>query len=130
MYAGLRRIELSARRGGAGDSGTGTGGGRREAEDLARRLSRRASAGDIIVMHDGHHVEPARRSPVRRRGDGADDPCVSRERVLVRDVVRSPHGGAGAPPCYFGFPVIGTKLTGSVSSVSIPFSVLRRIRSS
>ena len=30
----------------------------REANDLARRLVRRASAGDIIVMHDGHHVDP------------------------------------------------------------------------
>lgn len=30
----------------------------REAEGLARRLVRRASAGDIIVMHDGHHVDP------------------------------------------------------------------------
>jgi peptidoglycan/xylan/chitin deacetylase (PgdA/CDA1 family) len=30
----------------------------READDLARRLSRRASPGDIIVMHDGHHVNP------------------------------------------------------------------------
>jgi peptidoglycan/xylan/chitin deacetylase (PgdA/CDA1 family) len=32
---------------------------RREADDLARRLARRASDGDIIVMHDGHHVDPA-----------------------------------------------------------------------
>jgi peptidoglycan/xylan/chitin deacetylase (PgdA/CDA1 family) len=31
----------------------------REAEGLARRLARRASAGDIIVMHDGHHIDPA-----------------------------------------------------------------------
>ena len=31
----------------------------REAETLARRLARRASPGDIIVMHDGHHVDPA-----------------------------------------------------------------------
>jgi peptidoglycan/xylan/chitin deacetylase (PgdA/CDA1 family) len=30
-----------------------------EAEGLARRLGARASAGDIIVMHDGHHVDPA-----------------------------------------------------------------------
>lgn len=30
----------------------------REANDLARRLSRRAKDGDIIVMHDGHHVNP------------------------------------------------------------------------
>jgi peptidoglycan/xylan/chitin deacetylase (PgdA/CDA1 family) len=29
-----------------------------DAEQLARRLSRRASSGDIIVMHDGHHVNP------------------------------------------------------------------------
>jgi peptidoglycan/xylan/chitin deacetylase (PgdA/CDA1 family) len=30
----------------------------REAESVARRLARRVSAGDIVVMHDGHHVEP------------------------------------------------------------------------
>lgn len=30
----------------------------RDAEGLARRLAHRASAGDIIVMHDGHHVDP------------------------------------------------------------------------
>ncbi len=29
----------------------------READDLARRLARRASPGDIIVLHDGHHVQ-------------------------------------------------------------------------
>jgi peptidoglycan/xylan/chitin deacetylase (PgdA/CDA1 family) len=31
----------------------------REAGSLARRLAGRASDGDIIVMHDGHHVNPA-----------------------------------------------------------------------
>jgi peptidoglycan/xylan/chitin deacetylase (PgdA/CDA1 family) len=31
----------------------------REGESVARRLSSKASAGDIIVMHDGHHVNPA-----------------------------------------------------------------------
>ena len=30
----------------------------REAESVARRLARRVSAGDIVVMHDGHHVDP------------------------------------------------------------------------
>jgi peptidoglycan/xylan/chitin deacetylase (PgdA/CDA1 family) len=30
----------------------------RDAADLAKRLSRRASSGDIIVIHDGHHVNP------------------------------------------------------------------------
>jgi peptidoglycan/xylan/chitin deacetylase (PgdA/CDA1 family) len=30
-----------------------------EARELARRLASRASAGDIIVMHDGHHIDPA-----------------------------------------------------------------------
>jgi peptidoglycan/xylan/chitin deacetylase (PgdA/CDA1 family) len=30
----------------------------REAEGLAERLIRRVSPGDIIVMHDGHHVNP------------------------------------------------------------------------
>jgi peptidoglycan/xylan/chitin deacetylase (PgdA/CDA1 family) len=29
----------------------------REAVGLARRLAQRASPGDIVVMHDGHHVE-------------------------------------------------------------------------
>jgi peptidoglycan/xylan/chitin deacetylase (PgdA/CDA1 family) len=32
---------------------------RPEAASLAARLSKRTSAGDIIVMHDGHHVNPA-----------------------------------------------------------------------
>lgn len=31
---------------------------RPDAEKLAARLARKASAGDIIVMHDGHHVDP------------------------------------------------------------------------
>ena len=31
---------------------------RREAAGIARRLAERASPGDIIVMHDGHHVDP------------------------------------------------------------------------
>jgi len=31
----------------------------RDATRLARRLAGRASSGDIIVMHDGHHVDPA-----------------------------------------------------------------------
>jgi peptidoglycan/xylan/chitin deacetylase (PgdA/CDA1 family) len=35
----------------------------REAEGLARRLARRVSRGDIVVMHDGHHVDP---TPDRR----------------------------------------------------------------
>jgi peptidoglycan/xylan/chitin deacetylase (PgdA/CDA1 family) len=30
----------------------------READAVAARLARKASAGDIIVMHDGHHVNP------------------------------------------------------------------------
>jgi peptidoglycan-N-acetylglucosamine deacetylase len=31
----------------------------REARSLAQRLVRRVSRGDIVVMHDGHHVNPA-----------------------------------------------------------------------
>ena len=31
----------------------------REATTLAARLAKRASRGDIVVMHDGHHVDPA-----------------------------------------------------------------------
>jgi len=30
----------------------------REAQSLARRLAKRVSPGDIVVMHDGHHVDP------------------------------------------------------------------------
>jgi peptidoglycan/xylan/chitin deacetylase (PgdA/CDA1 family) len=30
----------------------------RDAEGLARRLAKRARRGDIVVMHDGHHVNP------------------------------------------------------------------------
>jgi peptidoglycan/xylan/chitin deacetylase (PgdA/CDA1 family) len=32
---------------------------RREAEGLARRLAKKVESGDIVVMHDGHHVDPA-----------------------------------------------------------------------
>lgn len=32
--------------------------GRREGRAIAERLARRASPGDIIVLHDGHHVNP------------------------------------------------------------------------
>jgi peptidoglycan/xylan/chitin deacetylase (PgdA/CDA1 family) len=31
----------------------------RDAQSIARRLAARASRGDIVVMHDGHHVDPA-----------------------------------------------------------------------
>jgi hypothetical protein len=30
----------------------------REARSIAERLARQVSPGDIIVMHDGHHVNP------------------------------------------------------------------------
>jgi peptidoglycan/xylan/chitin deacetylase (PgdA/CDA1 family) len=57
MYEGLRTIDYEL---------VGWGWGlwdfnwyrAREAESIARRLVRRVSAGDIVVMHDGHHVEP------------------------------------------------------------------------
>jgi peptidoglycan/xylan/chitin deacetylase (PgdA/CDA1 family) len=56
MYEGLARIEhrLVGWSWGLWDIGQ-----RGNAEELARRLARRASAGDIVVMHDGHHVNPA-----------------------------------------------------------------------
>ncbi len=31
---------------------------RADADSVARRLARKASAGDIVVIHDGHHVNP------------------------------------------------------------------------
>ena len=57
MYAGLRRMNyrLAGWSWGLWDWNWWRP---RAAEDLARRLSRRASPGDIIVMHDGHHVNP------------------------------------------------------------------------
>jgi peptidoglycan/xylan/chitin deacetylase (PgdA/CDA1 family) len=32
--------------------------GRRDADRLAQRLARKASDGDIVVIHDGHHRDP------------------------------------------------------------------------
>jgi peptidoglycan/xylan/chitin deacetylase (PgdA/CDA1 family) len=57
MYAGLQRIgyRLAGWSWGLWDWNWWRP---REAADLARRLARRASAGDIVVMHDGHHVDP------------------------------------------------------------------------
>jgi peptidoglycan-N-acetylglucosamine deacetylase len=57
MYAGLKRLDyrLAGWSWGLWDWNWWRP---RDAADLARRLSRRASAGDIIVMHDGHHVNP------------------------------------------------------------------------
>ncbi len=57
MYAGLARIDFAL---------VGWGWGLwdwnwyrpRQADSLARRLAERASDGDIIVMHDGHHENP------------------------------------------------------------------------
>ncbi|HYT65146.1 MAG TPA: polysaccharide deacetylase family protein [Vicinamibacterales bacterium] len=60
----------------------------RDADSLARRLAKRASRGDIVVMHDGHHVNPAadRRYAIeatrqlvpalRKRGFGFGRLCV------------------------------------------------------
>ena len=56
---------------GAGRCGTGTGGDRARASAIAARLARRANDGDIIVIHDGHHIDPAARSALCDRGDGA-----------------------------------------------------------
>ena len=56
MYEGLVRIDhrLVGWSWGLWDIGQ-----RGDAGELARRLARRASSGDIVVMHDGHHVDPA-----------------------------------------------------------------------
>ena len=55
MYEGLARIDhrLVGWSWGLWDIGQ-----RSDAGELAQRLARRASAGDIIVMHDGHHIDP------------------------------------------------------------------------
>jgi peptidoglycan-N-acetylglucosamine deacetylase len=57
MYAGLNRIDhrLVGWSWGMWDWNWWRS---RESGDLAQRLSGKASAGDVIVMHDGHHVDP------------------------------------------------------------------------
>ena len=57
MYAGLKQIDhkLAGWGWGLWDWHWWRG---REAQSLAARLAKRASAGDIVVMHDGHHVNP------------------------------------------------------------------------
>lgn len=57
MYAGLQRIDhrLVGWSWGLWDWNWWRG---RDARSVAARLARRASDGDIIVMHDGHHVNP------------------------------------------------------------------------
>ena len=57
MYAGLKQIDhkLAGWGWGLWDWHWWRG---REAQSIAARLAKRASAGDIIVMHDGHHVNP------------------------------------------------------------------------
>jgi peptidoglycan/xylan/chitin deacetylase (PgdA/CDA1 family) len=71
----------------------------RDADELARRLARRASPGDVIVMHDGHHIDSAADSSVRCRGDAAADYLIEGHRDLhsVRSAappisVRQPDG--------------------------------------
>jgi chitooligosaccharide deacetylase len=57
MYAGLRRMgyRLTGWGWGLWDWNWWQG---RDADRISARLARRASPGDIIVMHDGHHVNP------------------------------------------------------------------------
>jgi peptidoglycan-N-acetylglucosamine deacetylase len=56
MYEGLKRIDhrLVGWSWGSWDIGR-----RRDTGQLARSFINRASPGDIVVMHDGHHVNPA-----------------------------------------------------------------------
>jgi chitooligosaccharide deacetylase len=57
MYAGLKRIDykLAGWSWGLWDWNWYRP---REAESLATRLLKRVSPGDIVVLHDGHHVDP------------------------------------------------------------------------
>jgi len=57
MYAGLKRIDHRLV-GWSWEMWDWNWWKLRQSDDLARRLSRKASPGDIIVMHDGHHVNP------------------------------------------------------------------------
>ena len=57
MYDGLERAgyKLAGWSWGMWDFDWGR---RRDAERLSNRLARKASAGDVIVIHDGHHKDP------------------------------------------------------------------------
>jgi peptidoglycan/xylan/chitin deacetylase (PgdA/CDA1 family) len=57
MYEGLERAgyRLAGWSGGMWDFDWGR---KRDGDKLARRLARKASAGDVIVIHDGHHKNP------------------------------------------------------------------------
>ena len=57
MYKGLKKIDhqLVGWSWGMWDFNWYRG---REARSIAERLARKVSPGDIIVMHDGHHVNP------------------------------------------------------------------------
>lgn len=71
-----------------------------EAERIAARLARKASAGDIIVIHDGHHNNPRadRRHaaetirrlapPLRARGFTFDTLCASGDDAFPRPIQR------------------------------------------
>ena len=61
----------------------------REAVALADRLARRANDGDIIVMHDGHHIDPATRSAIRNRGDGSTRAGASATRSSTSETSRA-----------------------------------------
>ena len=66
------------------------------ADVVADRLARKASAGDIIVIHDGHHKNPQRRQISRRGDDQKDCAVVACPRFCLRSVVR----GCGATDSY------------------------------
>ncbi len=60
-----------------------------DAERTARRLVRKASPGDIVVIHDGHHEDPARRPSSHPRDDSAHGAGTRGERVFFRPALRS-----------------------------------------
>ena len=55
------------------------------ADALVPRLADHASPGDIIVIHDGHHVDARAGSPLCRGHGGSSDTGTEGARVRVRD---------------------------------------------
>jgi peptidoglycan/xylan/chitin deacetylase (PgdA/CDA1 family) len=66
---------------------------------LANRLARRAGAGDIIVMHDGHHVNPR----ADRRHTSRRPACCAAIHAQVQR--RTPLRPAANRPEHLGLPV-------------------------
>lgn len=67
-------------------------GRRRDASRLAERLARKASSGDIVVIHDGHH-----KNPRADRRHAAETVRLLAPKLRARGFTFMPLCGAGGP---------------------------------